>query len=259
MWRRKRRQSIAAPSSVVRRGGGVARGWEGASITIQTSSVVSRGGERMRDTQHGGGRERAHLGRTEWVIPITRSLFLPAFWWRLRRSKKTNFHPEDPFAQAALTRPAEESGGTCLLAYVREGREGGKGSGGGGERKGARGENGGRGRRSYRLPIMTGGKRGKGGRRVQSSLALFRSPFPISASARLLLLCRGVSSPSLGAGNAGHTCRLENLSDGEISGIEEEMGITIPRQAGRQSARGRADGTTFLAFFCDREKGSPLM
>lgn len=124
MWRRKRRQSIAAPSSVVRRGGGVARGWEGASITIQTSSVVSRGGERMRDTQHGGGRERAHLGRTEWVIPITRSLFLPAFWWRLRRSKKTNFHPEDPFAQAALTRPAEESGGTCLLAYVREGRGG---------------------------------------------------------------------------------------------------------------------------------------
>ena len=93
---------------------------------------------------------------------------------------------------------------------------------------------------------------------MQSSLALFRSPFPISASARLLL-CRGVFSPSLGAGNAGHTCRLENLSDGEISGIEEEMGITIPRQAGRQSARGRADGTTFLALFCDREKGSPLM
>ena len=66
MWRRRRRQSIAAPSSVVRRGGGVARGWEGASITIQTSSVVSRGGERMRDTQHGGGgRERESTSRSD--------------------------------------------------------------------------------------------------------------------------------------------------------------------------------------------------
>ena len=121
------------------------RGEENACGTHNTAAV--------------GERERAHLGRTEWVIPITRSLFLPAFWWRLRRSKKTNFHPEDPFAQAALTRPAEESGGTCLLAYVREGRGGkGKRRRRGKERRPRRKRE----RRSYRLPIMTGGKRGKG-------------------------------------------------------------------------------------------------